>query len=413
MTAGARSGLALAALAIALALVIVVLAARRDGQEIVRPMAPSGLRLTPRPFETLQGWRTDALGEAFAAFARSCRRIAEVGPPKTRGLGIDGAALAEICRSAEALPAMPGDDAARNFFAAHFTPLEITPDGGPGFVTGYFEPELAGSRLPDPRYPVPLLARPDDLVDIRDANRPAGFDPTFAFARRSDAGLVEYFDRPAIEDGALSGRGLELAHVADPVDAFFVHVQGSTRIRLDDGETMRLTYAAKTGHPYTSIARILVQRLGITPAEMTADKLAAWLRANPAEGRALMRENRSYIFFREMTGLDPDLGPVAAAGVQITAGRSLAVDRTLHTFGTPVFLEGALPTGPGGALEPFDRLMIAQDTGSAIVGPARGDVFLGSGAEAGATAGLVRHPVRFTALVPNAVAAHLLAGESR
>ncbi|MEZ5841671.1 MAG: MltA domain-containing protein [Hyphomicrobiales bacterium] len=380
-------------------------------------MAPPGTRFTPRTFDDLAGWRDDRQGEALLAFRRSCERFGKYGAPKTRALGIDGAALAETCAALAALPAEADDGTARAFFEAHFQPLEIETDGG-GFVTGYFEPELAGSRTPDARFPVPLLGRPDDLVDIRDDNRPEGFDPAFAFARRTESGLTQYFDRPAIEDGALAGRGLELAYVADPVDAFFVHVQGSVRIRLDDGETMRLTYAAKTGHPYTSIARILVADLGIRPEEMTADKLALWLKSNREAGRALMRRNRSYIFFREMTGLDPALGPIAAAGVQITAGRSLAVDRTLHTFGTPIYLEGELPalsggdgiaaSGTGGGMRPFRRLMIAQDTGSAIVGAARGDIFFGSGAAAGEAAGLVRHPVRFTALVPRAVAARLL-----
>jgi membrane-bound lytic murein transglycosylase A len=171
---------------------------------------------------------------------------------------------------------------------------------------------------------------------------------------------------------------------------------------LAEGGLLRVAYDGKTGHPYTSIGRLLVAR-GVAPAEqMTADRLRAWLEADAARGEALMRENRSFIFFRALEGLIDDLGAVAAAGVQITPGRSLAVDRLLHTFGSPIWLETDLPTGTGGAVEPLRRLMIAQDTGSAIVGPARGDFFYGLGDEAGRLAGLTRHqPERFVVLVPS------------
>jgi membrane-bound lytic murein transglycosylase A len=248
---------------------------------------------------------------------------------------------------------------------------------------------------------VPLLARPDDLVDVDDHNRPAGLDPSYAFARRTATGLVPYFDRAEIETGALAGRGLERVFVEDPVDAFFVHVQGSVRIRLEEGGVMRLAYAAKAGHPYTSIAKVLIARGEATAETMTADVLRDWLKAHPDEAPALMRTNRSYVFFAEQPDLDPELGAVAAANVQLTPGVSLAVDRTLHTFGTPIFIDADLPLGPDGAVTSVRRLMVAQDTGSAIVGAARGDVFVGLGPEAGRRAGLVRHEPRgFVVLVP-------------
>ncbi|MCC2112581.1 MAG: MltA domain-containing protein, partial [Hyphomicrobiales bacterium] len=311
-------------------------------------------------FSALTGWDRDDHGAALKAFQTSCRRMADH-RPKTRALGIDGDALAALCPTALALD--PADDAAaRRFFEDNFTPLRFSPDQGAGFVTGYYEPEVAGSRQRTDRFTVPLYGRPDDLVDIRDHNRPAGFDPAYAFARATAGGLVPYFDRGEIEDGALHGRGLELVYIESAVDAFFIHVQGSARIRLTDGSVMRLTYAAKAGHPYSSIARVLCERTGTAPADMTADKLRAWLEANPDDAPDLMRQNRSFIFFRAAEGLDPKDGPVAAAGVPLTAGRSLAVDRTLHTFGTPVFLQSELPLAAEGLLVPFNRLMIAQDT---------------------------------------------------
>lgn len=358
--------------------------------------------LVPLAFADLPGWGEAALAPAFAAFRRAApHRVAK--PPKTRALGIDGAALARLSALALDLSETFDEPAARAFFETHFAPHRIVPREGQPFLTGYFEPEVEGTRRGgDPRFPVPLLARPDDLVDVDESNRPADLDPSHAFARRSEDGtLVAYPDRAAIEDGALADRGLELVHLADPVEAFFVHVQGSVRIRLVEGGVMRLAYAAKAGHPYTSIGRLAIERGLIAEEEMTLERLRRWLTDHPAEGRALMRENQSYVFFAEQTGLDDDLGAVAASGVQLTPRVSLAVDRTLTTFGTPIFLAADLPTGTDGAIEPFRRLMLAEDTGSAIVGPARGDVFFGLGRAAAAVAGRIRHvPDAFVALVP-------------
>jgi membrane-bound lytic murein transglycosylase A len=271
-----------------------------------------------------------------------------------------------------------------------------------GFLTGYFEPELVGARRRSDAFPVPLLARPDDLVAVDADSRPADLDLAYAFARRHpDGRLTPYFDRAAIEDGALAGRGLELVWLADPVDAFFVHVQGSCRIRLDDGGTLRLAYDGKAGHPYTSIGRLLIEAGVAAPEAMTADVLARWLRDHPAEGRALMRRNRSYIFFAVQSDLDPALGAVAGGGVPLTPGRSIAVDRAVTGYGAPVWLDADLPLGPNGAATAWRRLTVAQDTGSAIVGRARADLFIGCGAAAGLAAGRIRHrPCRFAVFVP-------------
>lgn len=362
--------------------------------------------LVPLAFAALPGWAEADCAATFAAFRRAAPRYVAT-PPKTRALGIDGAALAAIYGRALAHPEILDPAAARSFFEAFFTPHRVIPRSGGPFLTGYFEPEVDGTRRAgDPRFAVPLLARPDDLVDVHPATRPDGLDPSLAFARATPDGWVPYHDRAAIEDGALAGRGLELVFLADPVDAFFVHVQGSARIRLVEGGVMRLAYAAKAGHPYTSIGRLAVERGLIAAEAMTLDVLRDWLTAHPAAARDLMRENRSYVFFAEQTGLDETLGAVAAAGVQLTPGVSLAVDRTLHTFGTPILLDAELPLGPDGQTIGFHRLMLAEDTGSAIVGPARGDVFLGCGEAAGRRAGRVRHePRAFVALVPNREAA--------
>ena len=271
----------------------------------------------------------------------------------------------------------------------------MVPAAGQGFFTGYYEPEVAGSLTRTSEFTVPLLSPPDDLVEFDPAHPPPGLDPALRFAMRTADGFSEYADRAAIMAGALDGRGLELVWLADPIDAFFIHIQGAARIRLTDGRSLRVTYAAKTGHPYTPIGRVLVERGALKSGTATMPAIRAWLAAHPGEAAALMGENRSYIFFREAPVDDPALGPVAAAKVPLTPGRSLAVDRLLHSFHLPVWVDTTLPDQTS-----FSRLMIAQDTGSAIVGAARGDIFFGSGDAAGSIAGAMSARGRFVVLAP-------------
>jgi membrane-bound lytic murein transglycosylase A len=350
---------------------------------------PTPPRLVPTDFYRLAGWPEDDHAAAFRAFRRGAAVLGDH-PPKRRGLGVDPDAIAAALTKAAALPLDLPQREARRFFETEFLPHEIAPAAG--FFTGYYEPVVDGSRSPSARFPAPLYAAPDDLVEIEPGSV-AGLEPSYRFARRTAAGLAEHPDRAAIEAGALAGRGLELVWLADPVDAFFIHVQGAARIRLAEGGEMRVTYAAKSGHPYTAIGKALLAR-GV-PQPVTMQVIRAWLAAHPAEAGAVMDENRSFIFFREAAVTDPALGPVAAAKVPLTAGRSLAVDRLLHSFHLPVFIE---TTTPGG--DPFRRLLVAQDTGSAIVGPGRGDIFFGSGDEAGEIAGAMKASGRFVVLVP-------------
>jgi membrane-bound lytic murein transglycosylase A len=355
--------------------------------------APALPPLTPVAYADIEGWGEDDHAAALACFILSSVSILHA-TPATPGLGIRGEGLLGPARRALALGRDASAAEARTFFETNFTPLAI---GADGFVTGYFEPELEASRTPDARFAVPIYAPPDDLVEIGEA-APPGWDPAMRFARRGAAGIEPHFDRAAIEAGALTDRGLEIAFVEDAVDAFFVHVQGSARLRLPDGSTMRIGFAAKSGHPYTSIGRLAVQR-GLLPAERAdKDGLEAWLKANRATGEALMRENRSFIFFREFGTLGDADGPLGAAGVPLTAGRSLAVDRTLMTFHMPIFVAAPTLANPARPDRSFRRLMIAQDAGSAILGPARGDIFIGSGLVAGSIAGRIRHAARMIVL---------------
>ena len=335
-------------------------------------------------FADLPGWAGDDHAAALVAFrlsaARALRRSYR-SRPLTPGDGFQAVARA----------AMDADDAVL-FFERRFRPHRIT--GGPDVLTGYFEPVVEASPVRTARMSEPLLARPADLVDARDV-APARRDTEARYGRVADGRLVPYHDRAAIRAGALAGRGLEIAWL-DPVEAFTVHVQGSARLRLD-GQLVRVGYAAKSGHAYTSLGRVMRERLGVTPEQMTMDRLTAWMRQNPDQLDDLLALNRSYIFFA-VAKADPELGPVAAAKVPLTPGRSLAVDRTLHTFGWPVFVSAHAPL-PGEAA-PLRRLLVAQDTGSAIRGPARGDLFVGTGDEAGLVAGRINHRAAFHVLLP-------------
>ncbi|HVJ80656.1 MAG TPA: murein transglycosylase A, partial [Planctomycetia bacterium] len=335
-------------------------------------------------FAGMPGWADDAHLPAFEAFRRSAFHVLEK-PYRTGSLGVTFESFAAAYAAAR--DARPKDNGeARSFFERHFTPAFVLPEvSEKGFVTGYYEPVVEASAVRTEKFAVPLLGRPDDLIDIDDTNRPEGMDPYLAFARRTEAGPVEYHDRPAIEQGALADRGLEIAWLKEKVDAFFIHVQGAARLEMTDGSTKRVTYAAKSGQRFTGIGKALADLGEIPLAEVTMQSIRAWLARHPERVDEILWKNRSYIFFREAAVENPELGPVAAAKVPLTPGRSVAVDRLMHTFGTPFYIDAPSLTAFAG--ESFRRLMIAQDTGSAITGPARGDLFAGSGDTAGEIAG--------------------------
>ncbi|MER8483053.1 murein transglycosylase A [Mesorhizobium sp. M1322] len=355
-----------------------------------------------KSFDDLPGWDEDDHLAAFAAFRRSAFH-ALVKPYRSGRLGVEFKAFTGAYAAARTVS--PTDRRqARAFFERHFIPAHITAkNGGAGLVTGFYEPVVDASPVRTERFTVPLLSRPANLVDIDDANRPPGMDPYLAFGRATPNGPVEYFDRGEIERGAFIGNGLEIAWLADKVDAFFIHVQGSARLAMTDGRLCRVTYAAKSGQCFTGPGKILSE-LGEIPLEaVTMQSIRAWFRAHPERIDEILWRNRSYIFFRETSASeagvdDPELGPIAAAKVPLTPGRSVAVDRLLHTFGTPFFIDATSLTAFDN--KPFRRLMIAQDTGSAITGPARGDLFAGTGDAAGEIAGTVRNPADFYALIP-------------
>ncbi|TCD15994.1 murein transglycosylase A [Oricola cellulosilytica] len=343
-------------------------------------------------FPRLPGWAEDDHSAALEAlsrhFAYKHNRTYRKG-----AIGVDAADLEPLHAAAAESAAQKNP---RSFFEAAFDAVSLQPGADErGLVTAYYEPVIAASRERTGRFSTPFYRRPADLVEIGEANRPPGWEDGLRFGCRSPDGTVDrYPDRATITNGWLEGRDLEIAYVEDPVDVFFAHVQGAARLEFADGATTRIGYDGKNGHPFTAIGRLLAERGEIEPAEVGMASIRNWLARDRERGQHLMNENRSYIFFRE-TADEPSAGPVAAAKVPLMAGRSIAVDRLLHTFGTPVFVRADAVNG-----ETWARLMIAQDTGSAIVGPARGDLFMGSGSAAGALAGNVRSPADFHLLVP-------------
>lgn len=353
-----------------------------------------------KSFDDLPGWSDDDHLPAFEAFRRSAFHVL-TNPYRSGALGVDFGAFADAYAQArDTSPVNPRE--ARAFFERHFVPMLVRADTAAGLVTGFYEPQVEASPVRTQRFAVPLLSRPADLVDVDDANRPQGMDSYLAFARRTANSLAEYFDRGAIERDALAGQGLEIAWLADKVDAFFIHVQGAARLAMTDGRLCRVTYAAKSGQRFTGPGKVLSELGEIPLAEVTMQSIRAWFKAHPERIDEILWRNRSYIFFREADVEDATLGPIAAAKVPLTPGRSVAVDRLLHTFGTPFHIDA--PTLTAFGKRPFRRLMIAQDTGSAITGPARGDLFAGSGDAAGEIAGVVRNAADFYALVPRALA---------
>jgi membrane-bound lytic murein transglycosylase A len=360
-------------------------------------MAAAGASATPLSPESLAGFAADDLIAFWPPFSAQCQAILNHAAPVRPGAPLPPGLL-PACQAATALPA-PDDTAIRAFLGRWFQPIDVVPASGAGFLTGYYEPEVAGALASSDTFSAPLLERPDDLVTIPQGEVWPGVPEGFAAARQSADGFEPYPDRAAIEGGALGDKARPIAWLRDAVEVFMMQVQGSGRVRLADGRVIRIAYAGRSGHPYTSVGRAIVLRGLATPEQLTLEPLKAFLRADAARGRELMRLNRSYVFFRRADEVPEHTGPIGGAGQPLTAWRSLAVDRGIWAYGLPIWIDVALPLADG-ATEPFRRLTVAQDTGSAIVGPARADLFHGSGEEAGRRAGDLRHPMRFVVFWP-------------
>lgn len=327
---------------------VMVAAIVATGMQTASAEGPRARILT---FDQLDGWASDDHSAALKVFLTTCSSL-------------DGPDWAAVCRLGADVPD------AKAFFELFFRPV-LVEDGTPGLFTGYFEPELDGATRPDARHRYPVYRKPPELKN-----------GTLWFTRRE----IE-------EQGLLEGRGLEIAWVDDPVELFFMQVQGSGRIRLEDGSVIRVGYAGANGHPYRSIGKELVRRGVYNEHQVSAQVIRAWVRRNAEAGRELLLSNPSYVFFRVLKDLGPDSGPLGAMNRPLTPLRSIAVDPAFVPLGAPVWLEKG---GPG----QMRRLMVAQDTGSAIKGAQRADIYFGTGEEAGRAAGMVNDPGRIIQLLP-------------
>lgn len=348
---------------------------------------------------SLEGWQSHDHAAARQAFRLSCREMLEQGAGFGRPVRFGGSPSS--WRNA-CLAAFEAGDARIYFerlFRAYHVHDPVRPEG---LFTGYYEPEVEGSRSQSATFHVPIYRRPPDLVSF-----PHGEAGSPAYGRLVNGEPASYFTRREIEEGALAGQELEIVWLRDWADAFFIQIQGSGRVRLAEGGMLRLSYAAKSGHAYTGIGGLLVQR-GVLPEHgMSMQAIRSWMAQHPRQARELMWENQSFVFFREVALEDPALGAMGAQHVQLTPRRSLAVDRGLWMFGTPVWLDTQAPAGAAHALAPFRQLVVAQDTGSAIKGLARGDVYWGFGDAAAQIAGPMKSAGIMTVLLPHEVADEL------
>lgn len=382
----------------ALSLLLVVGSCAERKKAPPAPAEPT-LKLVPVGFDALPAWQDDDLGAALAAFQRTCARWLKLAADRPiGGAGNFAGTVADwrpACTEANETPAA----AARDFFETSFLPFAVTDAGNAkGFLTGYYEPLLQGARAPDGAHRYPLYMRPPELVSV-DLGL---FDPELQGRRvagRVDKGkLVPFADRAAIDAGALAGRNLELLWVDDPVQRFFLEIQGSGQVRLQDGTTVRVGYADQNGRPYRAIGKDLIEIGAIPREQMSMQAIRDWLEGNPAQAPSMMARNASYVFFRELPDLATAPGPVGAQGVPLTPGRSIAVDRKFLPLGVPVWIDTTAPFTEGDG--PLQRLVVAQDTGGAIKGPVRGDVFWGAGPAAEHLAGHMQSAARLFILLP-------------
>jgi membrane-bound lytic murein transglycosylase A len=385
---------------------ITALAADAASTRPVSSMQTSAISLDPIPFSELPGWSTDDHLAAWKAFLASCGPLLKIGQvdPKPGGHGspappLEACALATMAAKSGNAQTRQG---ARLFFETYFTPHRVSGPQSAGLLTGYYEPLLQGSRVPDATFKIPIYRRPADLVNVVAESERGAKSAAYTHLRKTGQGLEPYLTRAEIEQGGLKGKGLELMYFKDPVDVFFMQIQGSGRVELPDGEKVRVTYDGKNGYPYTSIGRVLIDAGQLTAEAMSLKALKQWLRADRERAKALMWKNQSYVFFRELSGAEAK-GAMGVNGIPLQPGRSLAVDTSFHAIGTPIYIDApelTHATKTGG----FRRLMIAHDVGSAIKGSERGDIYFGSGDDAGRLAGITKQPGRFFVLLPEAKA---------
>jgi len=335
----------------------------------------------------IKGWTSDRHADSWPALMNNCRVLS------------NKKAWSRICSAAQSLDD-PDHNQVREFYQAWFVPHVVHGADGKssGLITGYYEPLLFGSTEPDEDYRYPIYRRPGNLLKIDLSDVYPELKSKRIRGRVEGDRVISYFSRKQIDSEQNPLEGLELLWLNDRDDVFFLHIQGSGRIKLTDGRTVGAGYADQNGHPYVAIGRVLIERGELEREEVTLFTIREWLRDNPEQARALLNENPSYVFFEIRERVEQ--GPIGSLTAPLTPERSIAIDPTVIPLGTPIWLQTSLPGNPE---QPFNRLLIAQDTGGAIKGPLRADVFWGNGDRAEQMAGLMKQPGKLIALLPKTV----------
>ena len=405
-----RTSAALAAVSVVAGLAPLAKAGSNPSSSVAlgQTMAAPANASIPVGFDALPGWESDDHLAAWKAFLASCKPIMDAARGGSKaGVRPTPRALLDVCQLA-LLTAKAGPKqtraGAKAFFETHFKPHRVAAPAIQGLLTGYYEPLIQGSRKPDSVFQTPVYKRPADLVNVVAESERGAKGTQFTHMRQSAKGLVPYLTRAEIEQGALKGQNLELLYFRDPVDVFFMQIQGSGRVELPDGSKVRVTYDGKNGYPYTSVGRHLIESGHFAPENMSLKALSVWLKADRKRGEAVMWENKSYVFFRELKGAEAD-GAMGVLGIPLQPGRSLAVDTAFNDIGSPIYVSSpslthATKDDPG-KTGGFARLMIAHDVGSAIKGRERGDIYFGSGDKAARVAGVTKHSGSFYVLQPS------------
>jgi membrane-bound lytic murein transglycosylase A len=367
---------------------------------VQQPATPQKTTLETVRFQDILGWESDQQNETVFAFRAECRRLSQI-PPET-ALGGEGMAStyggkaahwSAACTAAAALTAndAPG---VRRFYETWFQPYRLS---APGLFTGYYEPEVQGARTPDAAHSIPLYARPTNLMQLPPSPEDPKSQPRVG--RMVEGRLQPYFSRAEIEAGQMGTTARPLLWLHDPVELFFLQIQGAGRVRLPDATVVRVGYDGKNGRPYTPIGRVLLERNALAANDITMQSIKAWLEAHPIDAKPIMDQNEDYVFFRILTDTEVLAGPPGALGVNLVAGRSAAVDPHAIPLGAPIFVDTIDPV----SLAPLRRLLLAQDSGTDIKGPARTDIFFGFGALAEQQAGRMHQTGTEYLLLPRPV----------
>ncbi|MBJ26543.1 MAG: murein transglycosylase [Alphaproteobacteria bacterium] len=366
------------------------------------PSLTNNIRFEPTNFSNIPYWDDDDHEIALEAFNRSCKailnnpydtNITTQNPHKNK----NWFAVCEIASTLE----RANNNAAKKFFEKFFVPYSVGQGSiKEGLFTGYYEPVIRGSLSRSERYNVPLYGIPSDMISIKLNEFSDDFPDKVITGRLQGSKFVPYYTRSDIENGKAGLQGSEIAWLEDYTDSFFLHIQGSGQILFEDGSRKRISYAASNGHKYFAIGRKLIQDGEIPKTEISMQRIREWLKQNPSRAKSLTEQNPSYIFFRWNNNTNTKVGPIGSQGIPLTSGRSIAIDRRFFTFGTPIWLKTKIPAAQENKKQDIYRLVIAQDTGSAIKGIIRGDLFIGTGDEAGEIAGKMKEIGRYWVFLP-------------